>query len=152
MIEVLSPMGKYKYDTWRILAVKCYIHNYVRLRSCIRNVNNKGGLPRFLWAKTIWASERERENVFRISIANFWIQIKSLNINQIHFWIQTSLNIFQKQKFYTFKSIQFWNSIQNFNREYFRNRTCRDSFQIRVSNEFKSNSNFDESELFLLAL
>jgi hypothetical protein len=40
MIEVLPPMGKYKYDTWRILLVKCYIDNYVRLRSCIQNVNN----------------------------------------------------------------------------------------------------------------
>jgi hypothetical protein len=39
MIEVLSPMGKYKYDTWRILPVKCYIDNSVCLWSCIRNVN-----------------------------------------------------------------------------------------------------------------
>jgi hypothetical protein len=39
MIEILPPLGKYKYDTWRILSVKCYIDNYVRLRSCIRNVN-----------------------------------------------------------------------------------------------------------------
>jgi hypothetical protein len=40
MIETLPPFEKYKYDTWRILPVKCYIHNFVRLRSCIRN-NNK---------------------------------------------------------------------------------------------------------------
>jgi hypothetical protein len=40
MIEILSPLGKYKYDTWRILPVKCYIDNSIRLRSCIRNVNN----------------------------------------------------------------------------------------------------------------
>jgi hypothetical protein len=39
MIEILSPLGKYKYDTWRILPVKCYIDNSVRLRSCIRNVS-----------------------------------------------------------------------------------------------------------------
>jgi hypothetical protein len=39
MIEILPPMGKYKYDTWRILSVKCYINNYVRLQSYIRNVN-----------------------------------------------------------------------------------------------------------------
>jgi hypothetical protein len=32
-------LGKYKYDTWRILPVKCYIDNSVRLWSCIRNVN-----------------------------------------------------------------------------------------------------------------
>jgi hypothetical protein len=39
MIEILPPLGKYKYDTWRILLVKCYIDNSVRLQSCIRNVN-----------------------------------------------------------------------------------------------------------------
>jgi hypothetical protein len=39
MIEILPPLGKYKYDTWRILPVKCYIDNSVGLRSCIRNVN-----------------------------------------------------------------------------------------------------------------
>jgi hypothetical protein len=43
MIEILPPLGKYKYDTWRILPVKCSIDNYVRLQSCIRNVN-KGSL------------------------------------------------------------------------------------------------------------
>jgi hypothetical protein len=41
MIEILPPLGKYKYDTWRILPVKCYIDNSVRLRSCIRNVNTQ---------------------------------------------------------------------------------------------------------------
>jgi hypothetical protein len=40
MIEILPPLGKYKYETWRILPVKCYIDNSVRLRSCIRNINN----------------------------------------------------------------------------------------------------------------
>jgi hypothetical protein len=40
MIKILPPLGKYKYDTWRILPVKCYIDNSVRLGSCIRNVNN----------------------------------------------------------------------------------------------------------------
>jgi hypothetical protein len=39
MIEVLPPLGNYKYDTWRILSVKCYIDNSVRLWSCIRNIN-----------------------------------------------------------------------------------------------------------------
>jgi hypothetical protein len=39
MIEVLPPLEKYKYDTWRIVPVKCYIHNFMQLRSCIRNVN-----------------------------------------------------------------------------------------------------------------
>jgi hypothetical protein len=35
MIGVLPPLGKYKYDTWRILPVKC----------CIRNINNRFGPP-----------------------------------------------------------------------------------------------------------
>jgi hypothetical protein len=39
MIEILPPMGKYKYNTWRILPMKCDIDNSVRLWSCIRNVN-----------------------------------------------------------------------------------------------------------------
>jgi hypothetical protein len=39
MIEVLPRLEKYKYDTQIILPVKCYIDNFVPLRSCIRNVN-----------------------------------------------------------------------------------------------------------------
>jgi hypothetical protein len=39
MIEILPPLRKYKYDTYRILPVKCYIDNSMRLQSCIRNVN-----------------------------------------------------------------------------------------------------------------
>jgi hypothetical protein len=39
MMEILPPLGKYKYDNWRILPVKCYIDNSVRLQSCIINVN-----------------------------------------------------------------------------------------------------------------
>jgi hypothetical protein len=39
MIEILPPLRKYKYNTWRILPIKCYIDNSVRLRSCIWNVN-----------------------------------------------------------------------------------------------------------------
>jgi hypothetical protein len=39
MIEILPPWGKYEYDTWRILPVKCYIDNFVRLQSCIQNIN-----------------------------------------------------------------------------------------------------------------
>jgi hypothetical protein len=38
-IEILPPLGKYKYDTWRILPVKYYIDNFMRLWSCIQNVN-----------------------------------------------------------------------------------------------------------------
>jgi hypothetical protein len=39
MIGILPPFGKYKYDNWRILSVKCYIDNFMSLRSYIRNVN-----------------------------------------------------------------------------------------------------------------
>jgi hypothetical protein len=39
-IEIIPPLRKSKYDTWRILLVKCYIDNSMCLRSCIRNVNN----------------------------------------------------------------------------------------------------------------
>jgi hypothetical protein len=49
MIEILPPLGKYKYDTWKILPVKYYIDNFVHLRSYIRNVNtplNKMGWPK----------------------------------------------------------------------------------------------------------
>jgi hypothetical protein len=35
MIEIFPPLGKYKYDTWKIFSVKCYIDNFVCLRSCI---------------------------------------------------------------------------------------------------------------------
>jgi hypothetical protein len=40
MIEILPPLGKYKYGTWRILLVKYYIDNSMHLQSCIRNINN----------------------------------------------------------------------------------------------------------------
>jgi hypothetical protein len=32
-------MEKYKYNTWKILLMKCYIDNFIRLWSCIRNIN-----------------------------------------------------------------------------------------------------------------
>jgi hypothetical protein len=41
MIEMLPPLGKYKCNTRRILSMKCYIDNSVRLWSCIRNINKK---------------------------------------------------------------------------------------------------------------
>jgi hypothetical protein len=39
MIDIFPSLGKYKYDNWRILQVKCYIDNYVHLWSYIQNVN-----------------------------------------------------------------------------------------------------------------
>jgi hypothetical protein len=44
MIEILPTLGKYKYDIWRILPVKCYIDNSMHLRSYLRNVNNDLGV------------------------------------------------------------------------------------------------------------
>jgi hypothetical protein len=52
MIEIIPSLGKYKYDTWRILPVKCYIDNYVRFRSCIRNINSDK-LREFQWTKPL---------------------------------------------------------------------------------------------------
>jgi hypothetical protein len=40
MIEILPPLEKYKYDTSRILPVKCYIDNSVSLWNYIRNINS----------------------------------------------------------------------------------------------------------------
>jgi hypothetical protein len=59
MIEVLPPLGKYKYDTWRILLVKCYIDNSVRLRSCIRNVNKH-------FQRCCWGGSRYLLSVYRL--------------------------------------------------------------------------------------
>jgi hypothetical protein len=51
IIDILPPLGKHKYDTWRIHPVKCYIDNSIRLQSCIRNVNStytwEGGNPNY---------------------------------------------------------------------------------------------------------
>jgi hypothetical protein len=49
MIEIISPLGKYKYDTWRILSVKCNIDNSMRLRSCIRSINSSPKLSKALY-------------------------------------------------------------------------------------------------------
>jgi hypothetical protein len=57
MIEILLPLGKYKYNTWRILLMKCYIDNYVRLRSYIRNVY-----------KHLWRRCQEEASIFYLSI------------------------------------------------------------------------------------
>jgi hypothetical protein len=40
MIDILPPLGKYKYDTWRKFLEKCYIDNFVCLWSCIQSVND----------------------------------------------------------------------------------------------------------------
>jgi hypothetical protein len=58
-IENLPSLGKYKYDTWRILPVKCYIDNSIRLRSCIRNINKR------LW-HCCWGGSHYLLSVYRL--------------------------------------------------------------------------------------
>jgi hypothetical protein len=57
MIEIFPPLGKYKYDTWRILLVKCYIDNSVRLWSCIQKLTSIYGTV-----------AREEASIFYLSI------------------------------------------------------------------------------------
>jgi hypothetical protein len=57
MIEIFPPLGKYKYDTWRILSLMCYIDNSVCLQSCIRNIN-----------KHFWRRCREEARIFYLFI------------------------------------------------------------------------------------
>jgi hypothetical protein len=54
MIEILPPLEKYKYDTWRILLVKCYINNFVRLQGCIRNINRGREGRNLLLSPNLW--------------------------------------------------------------------------------------------------
>jgi hypothetical protein len=58
-IEILPPLGKYKYDTWRIFLVKCYIDNSVRLQSCIRNIN------KHFWHRC-WGGSQYLLSVYRL--------------------------------------------------------------------------------------
>jgi hypothetical protein len=59
MIEILPPLGKYKYDTWRILPVKYYIYNSVCLRSCIRKVN------KHFWCRC-WGGSQYLLSIYRL--------------------------------------------------------------------------------------
>jgi hypothetical protein len=58
-IETLPPLGKYKYDTWRIHPVKCYINNYVHLRSCKRNIS------KHFWIRC-WGGSQYLLSVYRL--------------------------------------------------------------------------------------
>jgi hypothetical protein len=40
MIEIIPLLRKYKYDNWKIFPMKCYIDNFIHLRSYIRNINS----------------------------------------------------------------------------------------------------------------
>ncbi len=59
MIEILPPMGKYKYDTWRILPVKGYIDNSVRLQSCIQNSNKH-------FSRRCWGGSQYLLSIYRL--------------------------------------------------------------------------------------
>jgi hypothetical protein len=59
MIEILPPLRKYKYDTWRILLVKCYIDNFVCLQCCIQNVN------KHFWRRC-WGGSQYLLSVYRL--------------------------------------------------------------------------------------
>jgi hypothetical protein len=81
MIEILPPLGKYKYDTRRILPVKCYINNSMHLWSYIGNINSYSkrasredsgsyhhakhslGLDKMWWEKKDELDGRERDLV-----------------------------------------------------------------------------------------
>jgi hypothetical protein len=52
-------MGKYKYDTWRILSVNCYIDNSVHLTSFIRNVN------KHFWNR-FWGGSQYLLSIYRL--------------------------------------------------------------------------------------
>jgi hypothetical protein len=43
MIEILPPLEKYKYDTWRILPVKCYIDNLCACRAAYETSTSISG-------------------------------------------------------------------------------------------------------------
>jgi hypothetical protein len=60
MIELLLTMGLNKYDTWRILPVKCYIDNSVHSRGCIRNVNIHLSMPSHAERRDTFAPPRFR--------------------------------------------------------------------------------------------
>jgi hypothetical protein len=59
MIEVLPPFGKCKYDTWRILPVKCYIDNSMHFWSSTQNVN------KHFW-RCYWGGSQYLLSVYRL--------------------------------------------------------------------------------------
>jgi hypothetical protein len=85
MIEVLPPMEKYKYDTWRILLMKCYIDNYMRLRSCIQNVNTQ----------RVFLLTRSRPHSYR-QVNSPWNWVRNLESKWKHNKMQANLKRQQK--------------------------------------------------------
>jgi hypothetical protein len=73
MIEVLPPLKKYKYDTCRILPMKCYIDNSVRLRSYIRNVNNPDKIHAIVHMKPLGSKKAVQRLTCRIAALNWFM-------------------------------------------------------------------------------
>jgi hypothetical protein len=67
------------------------------------------------------------------------------------FQIPRSLNLFQKQKLDIFETKGFLNSIQNLNREDFRNKTFELLFKFWFQIKHKSKWNLDKNKCFLHA-
>jgi hypothetical protein len=59
MIEILPPLEKFKYDNWRILPVKGYIDNSVRLQSCIRNSSK-------YFSRRCWGGSQYLLSIYRL--------------------------------------------------------------------------------------
>jgi hypothetical protein len=57
MIEILPPLEKYKYDTWIVLPVRCYIDNSMRLQAAYETSTSISG-----------AVAGEEANIFYLSI------------------------------------------------------------------------------------
>jgi hypothetical protein len=74
VMEILPPLGKYKYDTWRILPVKCYINNFVRLWSCVRNVNNQVGYGLSVAPQNRWVDDSVRGTCGDLAACFTWPQ------------------------------------------------------------------------------
>jgi hypothetical protein len=67
IIEILPPFEKCKYDTWRILLMKCYIENSVHLQSCIQNINNH-------FCRRCWGGSQSILSIYRLH----WIILTSI--------------------------------------------------------------------------
>jgi hypothetical protein len=87
VIEILHPLGKYKYDTWRKLSVKCYIDNSVRWRSGMRNIN--GVLPwqwlYILLVHLLWWSRHLHVGSLHLKLRPLHLKLRALHVHW-HLW------------------------------------------------------------------
>jgi hypothetical protein len=108
MIEILPPLGKYKYDTLKRLLVKCYIDNSVRLWSCIRNVNSdvesrhlQGCSPRLCQLRTdglvpmskYWTYWSLAGDVGPVSLVAYHQQVLGLSVVLRWLWWKRNWNV-----------------------------------------------------------